>query len=236
MDTSTPAQARVRDELLAWDAERPVVDPDLALELRATLEEGARAVFERYGVPGRPRATVATATVCGCPSRGWTAWSATGCTAQPSRSRSPTTRAIAVGTLSHRAIELDHATPPRHSPGGASSPAHGTRPPPSRATHWRGSSTAWTSMAAAGLRQEVEQLLTEHRDVWPPLPSSLHVAGRAVRPGRAARWPGRAARHARPHLGPGPRRPRPDAAGRPQDRHSAVRSSSARSCASTRCC
>lgn len=174
MDTSTPAQTRVRDELLAWGDERPEVDPDLALELRAALEDGARAVFERHdrsvGADGADR-------------YGDTVW--------VSKSRldrlvcdglyraaleEPFTynAAIAVGTISHRAIELDHATRRGHSPEEVVAKVwhEVVTTPGDRLAQF---ANGLGDMDAASLRQDAEQLLTEHRDVWPALPSRLHV-------------------------------------------------------------
>lgn len=177
MDTSTPAQARVRDELLAWDDDRPLIDPDLALELRATLEDGARAVFERYGLHDRDDRSDDRDRY------GDTVW--------VSKSRldrlvcdglyraaleEPFTynTTIAIGTLAHRAIELDHATRREQPPEAIVERAWHeavTQPGDALAVFANG----LDEIDAAALRQEVEQLLAEHRDVWPPLPSQLHV-------------------------------------------------------------
>lgn len=174
METSTPAQTRVRDELLAWGAERPVVDPDLALELRAALEEGARAVFERHGHDvgdgGRDRYDD---TVWVSKSR-LDRLVCDGLYRAALEEPFTYNAAIAVGTISHRAIELDHATRRAHTPEQVVAKVWHevvTQPGDQLAVFANG----LDDMAAAGLRQEVEQLLTEHRDVWPPLPSQLHV-------------------------------------------------------------
>lgn len=180
METSTPAQARVRDELLAWHAERPVVDPELALELRATLEVGARAVFERHDVP--------TPQPAPQPDRWryadsiWVSKSrldrlvCDGLYRAALEEPFTYTATIAVGTLTHRAIELDHATRRAYTPEAVVDRVWHevvTEPGDALATFANG----LDEMDAASLRQDVEQLLTEHRDVWPPLPSGLHVRG-----------------------------------------------------------
>ncbi len=174
MDTSTPAQARVRDELLAWEDDRPRIDPDLALELRAALEDGARAVFQRYGLDDQGNDG---------DRYGDTVW--------VSKSRldrlvcdglyraaleEPFTynTTIAIGTLAHRAIELDHAARRAQPPEAIVERAWHeavTQPGDALALFANG----LDEIDAAALRQEVEQLLVEHRDVWPPLPSQLHV-------------------------------------------------------------
>lgn len=174
METTTPAQERVRDELLAWDADRPLVDPDLALELRAALEEGARAVFERHGLAtdggerDRYDDTVWVSKsrldrlVCDGLYRA--------ALAEPFTYNTT----IAIGTLAHRAIELDHAARRAHPPEAIVERAWHeavTQPGDALALFANG----LDELDAAALRQEVEQLLAEHRDVWPPLPSQLHV-------------------------------------------------------------
>lgn len=173
METATPAQARVRDELLAWDAPRPLVDPDLALELRAALEDGARAVFERHGLDPAAAGDRYGDTVWVSKSR-LDRLVCDGLYRAALEEPFSWNPAIAVGTLAHRAIELDHATRRGRTP--AQVVAHVwdevvRRPGDSLALFANG----LDEVAAASLRQDVEQLLTEHRDVWPPLPSSLHV-------------------------------------------------------------
>lgn len=174
METSTPAQTRIRDELLGWDEPRPAVDPALATDLRAWLEEGAREVLERHGVgprsedAGRYDDAVWVSKsrldrlVCDGLYRA--------ALAEPF-TYSP---AIATGTLAHRAIELDHAT------GRSRAPDEVVRHAWREAAVREGDQLALflnglDDISAAALRQDVEQLLTEHRDVWPLLPSALHV-------------------------------------------------------------
>lgn len=173
METATTAQARIRDELLAWDAPRPRVDPDLALELRARLEEGARAIFERHGLDHGPAASRYDDTVWVSKSR-LDRLVCDGLYRGALEEPFAWNPAIAVGTLAHRAIELDHATRRARTP--AEVVEHvwdevATRQGDSLALFANG----MDEIAAASLRQDVEQLLTEHRDVWPPLPSGLHV-------------------------------------------------------------
>lgn len=174
METSTPAQTRVRAELLAWEAERPHVDPDLAPALREQLEQGAREIFEEHGLPtqggsrGRYDDTVWVSKsrldrlVCDGLYR--------------AALEEPFTwkPAIAVGTLTHRAIEVDHATGRTRDPAQVVDHVWQevvTRPGDRLAAF----ANELDEVEAATLRQDVEQLLTEHRDVWPVLPSALHV-------------------------------------------------------------
>lgn len=176
MKTSTPAQTRVRDELLAWDAERPVVDPELASTLRATLEDGARAVFARHDVPDPPQDGWRYADSVWVSKSRLDRLVCDGLYRSALEEPFTYNAAIAVGTLSHRAIELDHATRRAHTP-----EAVVERAWHEAATEQGDALAAFANglddIDAASLRQEVEQLLTEHRDVWPPLPSGLHVRG-----------------------------------------------------------
>ena len=174
MDTATPAQARVRDELLAWGSERPVVDPDQARELRAALEEGARAVLQRHGVDtdGGDRDRYDD-TIWVSKSR-LDRLVCDGLYRAALEEPFTYNAAIAVGTIAHRAIELDHATRRTRSPEDVVATVWHevvTQPGDRLAAFANG----LDDVAAAQLRQDAEQLLTEHRDVWPPLPSRLHV-------------------------------------------------------------
>jgi len=176
MDTSTPAQARIRDELLAWDEERPLVDPELAPTLRAELEAGARSVLEEHGLlDGLARGDDRYDETL------WISKSRLDRVVCDGLYRAELERpfeynaAIAVGTLSHRAIELDHATRRARAPEQLVDDVWheiATRPSSDRLGVFI---NGLDEVADASLRQAVEQLLTEHRDVWPPLPSWLHV-------------------------------------------------------------
>lgn len=173
METSTPAQTRVRDELLAWDTPRPLVDPDLAHELRAALEDGARAVFERHGLDPAASGDRYGDTVWVSKSR-LDRLVCDGLYRAALEEPFSWNPAIAVGTLAHRAIELDHATRRGRTP--AQVVAHVWDEVVQRSGDGLALfANGLDEVAAASLRQDVEQLLTEHRDVWPALPSSLHV-------------------------------------------------------------
>lgn len=177
METTTPAQARLRDELFAWAQPRPEVDATLVDELRRELEDGAVERLRAHGrlepeeLPtGRPQRYADALfvsksrldrLVCDGLYRA--------ALAEPFRWSRPG----AVGTLSHLTIQRDHETRRRWSPeqvvdatwrATASVPGDGL--------------AAWCNGLDEGeeaaVRQDVEQLLTEHRDIWPQLPSTLH--------------------------------------------------------------
>lgn len=177
MDTTTPAQARLRDELLAWAAPRPTVDERLADQLQRELEQGVLRRLRAHGrlepeeLPtGRPQRYADAVFVSKsrldrlvCDGLYRAALEA------PFR----WSRAGAVGTLAHLSIQHDHEL------------RRARTPEQVVASTWRmvasrqgGDGLAsWCNeldeATAAGVRREVEQLLTEHRDVWPPLPSVL---------------------------------------------------------------
>lgn len=176
MDTTTAAQTRLRDELLAWGVDRPRVDEEVVDQLRDELEQGAVQRLRAHGAlgsdedpgsrPGRGDAVFVSKSrldrlVCDGLYRAALdepfSWS----------------RPVAAGTLSHLAIQRDHDTRRTLTPARVVAAVWHeavTRPGDTLA--------AWCNqlddVAAAALRSEVEQLLTEHRDVWPTLPSTLH--------------------------------------------------------------
>ncbi|MFT6803079.1 MAG: hypothetical protein ACJA2H_000083 [Nitriliruptoraceae bacterium] len=173
MEAVTAAQIRLRDELFAWDAPRPIAEPGLAEELRNALEDGARAALARHGLLADGGArddrdrygkslfvskSRLDRLVCDGLYRG----------ALEEKFRF--NRPIAVGTLSHLAIQRDHDTRRALAPEELVDAAWheaSTRPRDALATYCN----ELNEYEAASVRQEVEQHLTEHRDVWPQLDS-----------------------------------------------------------------
>jgi hypothetical protein len=164
MDIDTPAQQRLRDELLAWDAERPAVDPGLASRLRAALEQGVAEVLDEHDV-GDERLWVSKSALDRLACDGW--WvdrRETGFT--PSS-------AMVAGVLAHRAIELDQGSGRRHGPDVLVRRAWDelATDAGAMADHANG----LDALDADMLRDDVLQLLTDHRDTWPLLPVAAHV-------------------------------------------------------------
>ncbi len=177
METTTPAQARLRDELLAWRHPRPDVDDGVVDELRRELEDGAVARLRAHGRLGEDDdAATRPAGYDGAVFVSKSRLDRLVCDglyraalAEPFR----WSRAGAVGTLSHLAIQHDHELRRRWSPErvvDATWRAVASRPGDGLASWCNGLDEA----LEAAVRQEVEQLLTEHRDIWPALPSDLH--------------------------------------------------------------
>ncbi len=177
MDVTTAAQIRLRDELLAWDTPRPVLDPGLADALRTELEDGARRVLAEHGLLDDGGAV--------------SAGDRYGSSMFVSKSRldrlvcdglyrsaleEPFTfsRPVAVGTLSHLAIQRDHDTRRDRSPEALVEAVWHEVSTRSRDAALAAYCNGLDELQAASVRQEVEQQLTEHRDVWPLLPSWLH--------------------------------------------------------------
>lgn len=163
MEITTPAQARLRDELLGWGDERPVVDPGLADRLEAALEDGVAGVLADHPVDERLWVSKSALDLLACD--GW--WT---------DRREGTFRAssaMVVGVLAHRVIELDHKSARTHDVGVLVERA------------WRELATDTGAMSdhanglddldAAALRDDVLQLATDHRDTWPLLPVQAHV-------------------------------------------------------------
>ena len=163
MHTTTPAQARLRDELLGWDEERPRVDPDLADRLRAELEDGVARVLDAD--PVDQRLWVSKSALDRLVCDGWFV--------ERQETGFEPSSAMVAGVLAHRAIEMDQATQRTRDP----------RALVERA--WRELATDTGKLAdhanglddldADLLRDDVLQLLTDHRDTWPLLPTAAHV-------------------------------------------------------------
>lgn len=164
MDVTTPAQRRLRDELLAWDRERPLVDPDLAPRLMAALEEGVAEVLATYDV-GEERLWVSKSALDRLACDGW--W-----VDRRDAGFAPSS-AMVVGVLAHRAIELDQASGRGHAPDALVGRAWHelVTDAGAMADHANG----LDRLSAEVLRDDVLQLLTDHRDTWPLLPAAAHV-------------------------------------------------------------
>ena len=158
LDVTTPAQERLRDELLGWHAPRPPADHDLRDELRQRIEDGVAPVVD--GVPDGETLFVSKSRLdaLACDGRFLDlldddfAWNVN----------------VARGKLAHRAIELDWRTRRSHSAAGI-------------VEH------AWSSYVRDGdslgeylgqlngieadqLRTDAQYLVNEFRDTWPCLP------------------------------------------------------------------
>lgn len=159
----TPAHQRLVEDLLAWDAPRPLGDPGLADRLRDALEAGLAPLVDR--VPAGERLFLSKSRVQAlvCDGR------------YLDQQESPFTWSpqLAGGKLAHRAIELDQAA--------------GREVPPDQvvAHAWQeratevGSLAQWLNqlapLEASALRQVVEQRVTDFRDTWPLLPPQAHL-------------------------------------------------------------
>lgn len=157
-DTLTPAQRRLLEELLAVDEPRPEVDLGLAARLRELVERRAAPALDLIPdgeVLGLNKSQLAALA---CDGRfidmeeGEFAWAV------------PMVR----GKLAHRAIELDwrsHRT---------QDPAHLVERAWAELAEERGLGEfldALEAVECGELRSAAEELLTEIRDLWPPIPS-----------------------------------------------------------------
>ena len=106
LDTPTPAHERLVEDLLAWEAPRPVGDPALADRLRQALDDGLAPLVDR--VPAGERLFLSKSRVQAlvCDGR------------YLDQRESPFTWSpqLAGGKLAHRAIELDQGAGREVSP------------------------------------------------------------------------------------------------------------------------
>lgn len=156
----TPAQQRVLDELLAVDAPRPAVDPTLAARLRACIEEGIADAAASVP-PGRQLIlNKSRFAALGCDGRyldllqGDFAW----------------TVEMVRGQLSHLAIDLDWFT--GRSGDVDALVRRASADLAARSPSLAGFLADLDPVDAATLHQEAVHLVTEFRDLWPPIPTS----------------------------------------------------------------
>lgn len=158
-DALTPAQRRLLEELLAVDDPRPEVDGSLATALRSELEERIAPAVDIVPEGERLVLHKTALNALTCEGRYLDLVDSTFSWEVP----------IVRGKLAHRAIELDWRS-------------QRTQDPQHLVT------TAWEELAtergladflagldpvtAAELRTAAEHLLTDIRDVWPPIPST----------------------------------------------------------------
>ncbi len=160
MELTTPAHRRLVDELLAWNDERPVVDPDLRDHLRRMLDDGLAPVLD--AVPPGERVFLGKSSLGAivCDGR-WIDQEETPFEWSPQ---------LVGGKLAHRAIELDHAAR-REVP---------AEEVVQRAWHEFVSDVGSLAdfvngldrVGASAMRLTAEQRVTEFRDLWPLLPPS----------------------------------------------------------------
>lgn len=157
----TPAQRRLLEELLAVDDERPAVDLELSGRLRAELEEQLAPVRDLVPDGEVLRLSKSSLAALTCDGRfldftaGDFAWEV------------PMVR----GKLAHRAIELDWRSDRRLAPQDLVERAWGDL------SLERGMAEfldGLDTLTAAELRGAAEQMLTDLRDLWPPIDRRFH--------------------------------------------------------------
>lgn len=163
LDLPTPAHQRLVEDLLAWNAPRPVGDPALRDQLHADLVAGLAPLADR--IPPGQRLFLGKSSLGAlvCDGR------------YLDQEDSPFewSPQLAGGKLAHRAIELDQAA--RREVGPDEVVDHA----------WVEYVTAGDSFAdwlnrldrvgASALRHTAEQRVTDFRDTWPVLPPSAHL-------------------------------------------------------------
>lgn len=163
LDLPTPAHQRLVDDLLAWDAARPVGDPGLRDELATSLADGLAPLADR--IPPGERLFLGKTSLGDlvCDGR----------YLDRQDSEFVWSMQVAGGKLAHRAIELDHAV-------------RREAPPDEVVAHaWHelvtdaGGLADWCNgldrVEASALRHTAEQRLTDFRDTWPALPSQASL-------------------------------------------------------------
>ncbi len=154
--TTTPAQQRLVDEVLAWGQERPRVPAGAVAELRSILEDAAA------GSAGRSAEDVGTY------SAGALASEEAGAARSAWRHDRETVRGLALKGAFARDVEHDQADPPSEVAAAALAALARERPgDPASASHWL---NAQGREVRRSLRDEVASVLADLRSLWPPLP------------------------------------------------------------------
>lgn len=163
LDVTTPAQERLRDELLGWHAPRPPADHELRNELRARIEDGIAPVLDL--VPDGELLFVSKSRLdaLACDGRFLDAlvddfsWNVN----------------VARGKLAHRAIEFDWRTGR-----GYSAPAiveHAWQAFIREGNGLGEYLSELQGVEAAQLHTDAEYLVNEFRDTWPSIPEAATI-------------------------------------------------------------
>lgn len=163
MELRTPAHERLVAELLDWHGDRPVADPALVTELRDDLRAGLQDVAAR--LPDGQRLFLGKSSLNSlvCDGR------------YLDQIESPFTWSpqLASGKLTHRVLELDHATRRRES--AETLVQHAWAETVTAPGSFADYLNELDRIAASATRHTVEQRLTEYRDLWPLLPEAVPV-------------------------------------------------------------
>ena len=150
--TATPAQTRVREEVLAWGGPRPQVPPGL---LAAARQELRAAVVEQHPEAGPRSLHLATAL------RG------RGADGAPFDHDRATVRGILLARAFARDVERGHGDDLPALVAAVADELAGERPgDPASASAWL---NAADHSALADLRRELVDVLVDVRELWPPL-------------------------------------------------------------------
>jgi len=161
--TTTPAQQRLVDEVLAWGQERPRVPADAVVELRAVLEDAVVEV-----VAGRSAEAAEAAEAAGAYTAGALASEDAGSGRTAWRHDRDTVRGLALKQAFASDVEADQADPPGEVAAAALAALARERPgDPASASHWL---NAQGREVRASLRDEIGSVLADLRSLWPPLP------------------------------------------------------------------
>lgn len=163
MELRTPAHERLVAELLDWHGDRPMADRALVTELRDELSAGLHEIAA--GLPDGQRLFLGKSSL--------NALVCDGRYLDQTESAFEWSPQLASGKLTHRALELDHATRRRETAETLVDHAwtEMVTAPGSLADYLNG----LDRIAASAARHQVEQRLTEYRDLWPLLPESVPV-------------------------------------------------------------
>lgn len=166
--TTTAAQARVVDEVLAWGRPRPLVPAGLVEALMQRLDAAVAAGIDvaAESRPGRRVLAVRALVAAGTMGRDG-----------PLVHDRATVRGILLGQSFARDVERRHVGPPRAVVAAVADELAAERPadPASASAWWNAAGSA----LRAGLLDEIGDVLADVRTLWPPLPGDhLEVAVR----------------------------------------------------------
>lgn len=156
---TTPAQERLRDELLGWGRPRPPADLEIAPVLKQAIEDGVSPVVDL--VPDGDRLFVSKSRLdaLACDGRfldqldDTFAWNVN----------------VARGKLAHKALELDWRSARGHPPDDVV--AHAWSQLVQEDESLGGYLADLAGIEADQLRTDAEYLLSDFRDTWPTLPA-----------------------------------------------------------------
>lgn len=166
--TTTAAQARVVDEVLAWGRPRPLAPPGLVEALEQRIDAAISSGAEGAGEPRAGRRVLGVRALVAAGTTGQ---------AGPFVHDRATVRGILLGQSFARDVERQHTGPPGAVVTAVADELAAERPAdPSSASAW------WNAAALAvrgGLVEEIGDVLADVRSLWPPLPGDhLEVAVR----------------------------------------------------------